>query len=204
MCHLIRSNVSRERICGVLSCPSNSVLMSVFAAGIKMASKAKQGDEQTLESSWGRGHRQHKKRNSLDDFIVDDDDDDDDDSSGHNSDGGSSYGSVVIGGSESGDDDDSGEEEARKAAIDAVLNQELTDDFTSWAGDGTMVEEMVLQGLKGTGSEAACKFQFLEALLKDLIKGGHKVLIFSKWKITLNLVEVSRGGRRGGGPWRCC
>jgi SNF2 family DNA or RNA helicase len=163
-----------------------------------VAKRAKGGDEQTLESSWGRGHRQHKKRNSLDDFIVDDDDDEDESGDDGDSEGlASSNRSLVWGAgsdaSEYSSDASDDEEQARREAVNAVLNQELTEEFTAWAGDGTDIQAMLLKGLKGTGSEASCKFQFLEALLKELIQGGHKVLIFSKWKITLNLVEVSLG-----------
>jgi SNF2 family DNA or RNA helicase len=36
---------------------------------------------------------------------------------------------------------------------------------------------------------ASSKIQFLFSLLKDLKSNGHKVLIFSKTKILLNLIE---------------
>jgi hypothetical protein len=69
----------------------------------------------------------------------------------------------------------------------------FSEEFLDWAAaDG--LEQRLLDGIQGTkGPEASCKALFVADLLKVLVAGGHRTLVFSQSRVMLDILQVGTG-----------
>jgi SNF2 family DNA or RNA helicase len=53
------------------------------------------------------------------------------------------------------------------------------------------LEDRLLDGIKTKGPEASCKALFVADLLKGLVAGGHRTLVFSQSRVMLDILQVN-------------
>ncbi|WIA32835.1 hypothetical protein OEZ86_006013 [Tetradesmus obliquus] len=163
----------------------------------KLVLTASRRGQQGKSKHSSKGSKQ--RRSSMDDFIVDDDDDEND---GYDSVSDSGSGDEAGSGSES-DNGSSGSgggfnnKAARsRAAVAASLDDAgFSEEFMTWAAaDG--LQDRLLEGIRTKGPEASCKALFVADLLKGLVAGGHRTLVFSQSRVMLDILQaavVARG-----------
>uniref|UniRef100_A0A383VXK8 Uncharacterized protein n=1 Tax=Tetradesmus obliquus TaxID=3088 RepID=A0A383VXK8_TETOB len=163
----------------------------------KLVLTASRRGQQGKSKHSSKGSKQ--RGSSMDDFIVDDDDDEND---GYDSVSDSGSGDAAGSGSES-DNGSSGSgggfnsKAARsRAAVAASLDDAgFSEEFMTWAA-AEGLQDRLLEGIRTKGPEASCKALFVADLLKGLVAGGHRTLVFSQSRVMLDILQaavVARG-----------
>ncbi len=65
-----------------------------------------------------------------------------------------------------------------------------SEEWCSWAGEGSAIEYQLMADLDQKGAEASCKTVFVCALLDELVAKGHRVLVFSQSRVMLDITQV--------------
>ncbi|KAF6255378.1 P-loop containing nucleoside triphosphate hydrolase protein [Scenedesmus sp. NREL 46B-D3] len=154
------------------------------------STRGQQGNSKhSFKSSKGTNQR----RSSMDGFIVDDDDDDGGCDSGGDSGSGDDVGSESDGSCGSGCI--SKAVQGRAAVAASLVNAGFSDEFLSWAA-AEGLQDRLLDGIRTKGPEASCKALFVADLLRGLVAGGHRTLVFSQSRVMLDILQaavVARG-----------
>ena len=83
---------------------------------------------------------------------------------------------------------------AAESAAAAAAAAAASPSSAAWAGTG--VDGEALAGLHTAGFEASCKTVFVMGLLRDLVAGGHRTLVFSQSRVMLDILQAAVAAQR--------